>query len=81
IQDEKLFVPSDFPSKARQRLDLTSLAIGEARWREGQIFDHLQALQAIVKAIGSLQKSKFKHDRKQKQNSRAGDNIREAIRR
>ncbi|KAJ7480380.1 hypothetical protein B0H11DRAFT_1915796 [Mycena galericulata] len=80
IQDEKLFLPSDFPSEQeRQSLDLISLAVEEAKWREGQAFDHLRALQNVVKALSALRNRKIRDDRKQKENTRAGDNIREAI--
>lgn len=79
VQDEKLFLPSDFPSEIdRQTFDLTSLAAEEAKWREGQAFDHLRALQNIVKAISALRNRKTRDDRKQKENTRAADNIRDA---
>lgn len=33
VQDEKLFLPSDFPSEPeRQQLDLVSLAVEEIKW-------------------------------------------------
>ncbi|KAJ7113877.1 hypothetical protein C8R44DRAFT_630668 [Mycena epipterygia] len=80
VHDEKLFLPSDFPSEIdRRALDLTSLAVEEGKWREGQAFDHLRALQNIVKAITALRNRKIRDDRQQKQNTRAGDNIREAM--
>ncbi|KAJ7924289.1 hypothetical protein B0H13DRAFT_2315685 [Mycena leptocephala] len=79
IHDEKLFLPSDFPREAdRQALDLVSLAVEEARWREGQVFDLLRAIQNIVKTISTLYGRKKKNERQQKQNTRAGDNIEEA---
>ncbi|KAJ7787432.1 hypothetical protein B0H14DRAFT_2629342 [Mycena olivaceomarginata] len=62
----------------RQALDLVSLAVEEARWRKGQVFDLLQAIQNIVKTISSLYGRKKKNERQQKQNTRAGDNIEEA---
>lgn len=80
VQDEKLFLPSDFPSeKDREALHLISLAVEEAKWREGQAFDHLRALQNIVKHITALRNRKGRDDRKQKENTRAGDNIREGL--
>ncbi|KAJ7903283.1 hypothetical protein B0H13DRAFT_1882133 [Mycena leptocephala] len=79
IPDEKLFLPSDFPREAdRQALDLVSLAVEEARWREGQVFDLLRAIQNIVKTISTLYGRNMKNERQQKQNTRAGDNIEEA---
>ncbi|KAJ7722175.1 hypothetical protein B0H16DRAFT_1737862 [Mycena metata] len=77
VYDEILFVPSDFPSEEeRASLDLVSLANEEAKWREGEAFDHLRALQNIVKMISALRNRKTRHERKQKENTRAGDNIR-----
>ncbi|KAJ7460506.1 hypothetical protein B0H11DRAFT_1923908 [Mycena galericulata] len=80
IQDEKLFLPSDFPSENdRQNLDLISLAAEEVKWREGQIFDHLRALQNVVKTITALRNRKARDDRKQKENTRASDNIQDGL--
>ncbi|KAJ7243463.1 hypothetical protein C8J57DRAFT_1243408 [Mycena rebaudengoi] len=79
VQEEKLFPPSDFSSEPeRHTLDLTSLAAEEVKWREGQIFDSLRAIQNIVKAMSALRYQKNKHSRQQKQNTRSGDTIREA---
>ena len=76
VQNEKLFLPSDFLSAAeREALDLTSLAEEEARWREGQAYDSLRIVQNIVKALSALRNRKKKNERHQKQNSRAGDAI------
>jgi hypothetical protein len=79
IEDERLYLPSDFSASERQRLDLVTLAAEEARWREGEIFDILRKLQNVVKAISALGYRKGKNDRQQKQNSRAGDHIRDGI--
>lgn len=78
VQDETLFLPSDLPELDQQQLDLAGLAAEEAKWREGQAFDHLRALQNIVKSISALRNRKTRDDRKQKENTRAGDNIRVA---
>ncbi|KAJ7305423.1 hypothetical protein DFH08DRAFT_825113 [Mycena albidolilacea] len=80
IQNEKLFLPSDFTSEVeREALSLTGFAAEEIRWREGQVFDSLQLIQDIVKTISALHGRKIKNDQQQKQNTRAGDNIKEAI--
>ncbi|KAF7371487.1 CxC2 domain-containing protein [Mycena venus] len=79
IEDEKLFLPSDLTEMERQKMDLVALGAEESRWREGQAFDVLRALQHIVKSISALRNRKLKHDRQQKQNSRAGDQIADAI--
>ncbi|KAJ6607046.1 hypothetical protein B0H10DRAFT_1956581 [Mycena sp. CBHHK59/15] len=72
IHDEKLFLPSDFISeKERQTLNLISLGVEEAKWREGEAFDHLY--------YDSIMQPQGRDEHKQKENTRAGDNIREAI--
>ncbi|KAJ6474802.1 hypothetical protein C8R45DRAFT_935329 [Mycena sanguinolenta] len=81
IEDEKLFLPSDLTEMERGKMDLVALGLEESRWREGQAFDVLQALQHIVKSIGALRNRKIKQERQQKQNSRAGDQIAEALKR
>ncbi|KAJ7051625.1 hypothetical protein C8F01DRAFT_1066754 [Mycena amicta] len=82
VHEEKLFLPSDFVTSAeRLELGLDDLAAEEARWREGQVFDTLRALQNNVKATTALRNDKAKNDRHQKQNSRSGAQIREAERR
>ncbi|KAJ7360665.1 hypothetical protein DFH08DRAFT_683848 [Mycena albidolilacea] len=80
IQNEKLFLPSDITSEVeREALSLTGFAAEEIRWREGQVFDSLRLIQNIVKTISALRGRKIKNDRQQKQNTRVGDNIEEAI--
>ncbi|KAJ7828326.1 hypothetical protein B0H13DRAFT_2373260 [Mycena leptocephala] len=69
IEDEILYLPSDLTAAERRELEL----------REGQAFDALRATRTIVKAIRALSDRKEKHDRKQKQNSRAGNHIRDAL--
>lgn len=81
VQLEQLYLPSEFTEKERQEFDLVQLGLEEARWREGQAFDILRALQNIVKAMRVLRGHKIKQDRQQKQNSRAGDHIAEAAKR
>ncbi|KAJ7931951.1 hypothetical protein B0H13DRAFT_1857371 [Mycena leptocephala] len=81
IEDEILYLPSDLTAGERRELELVSLGIEEARWREGQAFDALRATRTVVKAIRALGDRKEKHDRKQKQNSRSGDQIKDALRR
>ncbi|KAK7015649.1 hypothetical protein R3P38DRAFT_2786592 [Favolaschia claudopus] len=80
VHEEMLYLPSDFPSEVEQRtLHLSNLAKEEIRWRERQAFDALRAIQNVVKTISALRGQKIKNDRQQKQNTRAGDNIAEAI--
>jgi hypothetical protein len=81
IQEEQLFVPSDLAQAKRLELDLVDLAAEEALWREAQVFDELRAIQNLTKGIVVLNTHKLKHDRQQKDNSRSGDNIRDARRR
>ncbi|KAJ7746219.1 hypothetical protein B0H14DRAFT_2637020 [Mycena olivaceomarginata] len=70
VEDEKLFLPSDLTTVERGDLGLTR-----------QAFDALRATRTVVKAIRALQDRKEKYERQQKQNSRAGDHIKEVQRR
>lgn len=81
IEDERLYLPSDLTEHERQQLDVVALGAEESKWREGQVFDILRALQSVVKGLGAMRFRKFKHERQQKQNLRAGDHIAEAIKR
>ncbi|KAJ7067667.1 hypothetical protein C8F01DRAFT_1342934 [Mycena amicta] len=81
VHKEKLFLPSDFPTSAeRLKLELDDLGAEESRWREGQVFDILRALQNNVKGATAMRSDKAKNDRQQKQNTRAGDQIRQVLR-
>ncbi|KAJ7495577.1 hypothetical protein FB451DRAFT_1164304 [Mycena latifolia] len=79
IEDERLFLPSELTEVERNQMGLTDLAREEERWREGQAFDYLRALQNAVKALSALRNRKTKNERQQKQNTRAGDHIEEAM--
>ncbi|KAJ7663720.1 hypothetical protein DFH06DRAFT_986389 [Mycena polygramma] len=81
IEDELLFLPSDLTKAERRKLGFLSLGVEESKWREGQVFDVLRALQNIVKTIIALRNRKFKNERQQKQNTRAGDQISDATKR
>ncbi|KAF7327107.1 CxC2 domain-containing protein [Mycena kentingensis (nom. inval.)] len=80
LHEERLFLPSDFTQAQRIELGLVDLAAEEALWREAQVFDELRAVQNLAKGITVLHTHKLKNDRQQKDNSRSGDNIREATR-
>ncbi|KAJ6479795.1 hypothetical protein C8R45DRAFT_1101241 [Mycena sanguinolenta] len=79
VEDECLYLPSDFTAAERQHLDLGWLGAEEARWREGEVFDTLRALQHVVKAVTALRNRKTKNERQQKQNTRTGDQIRDVL--
>ncbi|KAK7016485.1 CxC2 domain-containing protein [Favolaschia claudopus] len=81
VEHERLFLPSDFVELERQGLRLETLGSEEARWREGQAFDALRATQSVVKTLRALLDHTARHDRQQKQRSRAGDQLRDIIRR
>ncbi|KAF7371602.1 CxC2 domain-containing protein [Mycena venus] len=81
IEDELLYLPSDLTSTERMTLDFIALGLEESRWREGQAFDSLRAIQLIVKGISALHDRKGKNDRGQKDNTRSGTHIRELERR
>ncbi|KAJ7443174.1 hypothetical protein B0H11DRAFT_1881567 [Mycena galericulata] len=80
-EDEKLYIPSDLTASERLQLDVVEIGVEEVRWREGQAFDCLRAVQVVVKAIRALYDRKEKSERQQKDNSRAGDHIRDTIKR
>ncbi|KAJ7434559.1 hypothetical protein FB451DRAFT_1195267 [Mycena latifolia] len=69
------------PAVQRLELDVATLGVEEIRWREGQAFDSLRATQNVVKSLTALRELKRKNDRQQKDNSRSGDQIAEAIKR
>lgn len=82
VHEEKLFIPSDLSAEQRLSLGgLDDLAAEEAKWREGEAFDLLRALQNCVKGITALRSGKQKNDRQQKANTRSVDQLREATRR
>lgn len=81
IEDELLYLPSDLTSAERMTLDFIALGLEESRWREGQAFDSLRAIQLIFKGISALRDRKGKDDRRQKDNIRSGNHIRELERR
>ncbi|KAJ7601509.1 hypothetical protein DFH06DRAFT_1352712 [Mycena polygramma] len=81
VEEEKLFLPSDLTDRERQKMHVVALGAEESKWREGQAVDTLRALQHIVKTISALRNRKIKNERQQKQNSRAGDQIAEALKR
>ncbi|KAJ7659305.1 hypothetical protein DFH06DRAFT_989992, partial [Mycena polygramma] len=81
VEDEVLFLPSDITASERLALDAGSLGIEEVKWREGQAFDALRAIQNVVKALTALRDRKMKNDRQQKDNTRAGDEIRDTTKR
>nr|GAT44329.1 predicted protein [Mycena chlorophos] len=82
IHEEKLFIPSQIPDASKRiELALDDLAAEESRWREGQMFDLIRAIQNNVKAENALRRNKAKNDRQQKQNSRSGAQIADTKRR
>ncbi|KAJ7044412.1 hypothetical protein C8F04DRAFT_1250376 [Mycena alexandri] len=58
IELEQLYLPSDLTKLERQQLDVVPLGAEESKWREGQIFDILRALQNIVKGLGTLKRAR-----------------------
>lgn len=78
VEDECLFLPSDFDHRDRQVFELVSIAASEARLREGQAFDALSNIQTHVKAISAMWLRKQKDDRGITSHTRTLGNIREA---
>ncbi|KAJ7930322.1 hypothetical protein B0H13DRAFT_1858952 [Mycena leptocephala] len=81
LEKEVLYLPSDLTASERLELDVVTLGVEEIRWREGQVFDALRAVQVVVKALTAVRDRKTKNDRQQKDNTRAGEEIRETIKR
>ncbi|KAK7013602.1 hypothetical protein R3P38DRAFT_3322533 [Favolaschia claudopus] len=79
LEVECLYLPSDFDDKDRKTLGLAELAVEEAKWREGEAYDILRALQNVVKAVSALRNRKRKNERQQKQNTRAVEYITETL--
>ncbi|KAF4608969.1 hypothetical protein EYR40_001322 [Pleurotus pulmonarius] len=78
VEQEILFLPSDFDSQSRQLLELTSLAPLEFRLREGEACDALDLIRNAVKAVITLQDRKTKNDRGQDDNTRSTKYIKDA---
>ncbi|KAF8190694.1 hypothetical protein K438DRAFT_1970995 [Mycena galopus ATCC 62051] len=81
LEYEILYPPSDLTASERLELDVVTLGVEETRWRVGQAFDALRAVQVGVKALTAVRDRKTKNDRKQKDNARVGDEIHETTER
>ncbi|KAJ7857939.1 hypothetical protein B0H14DRAFT_3135672 [Mycena olivaceomarginata] len=81
VEEEVLFLPSDLTASERLDLDVVALGVEEARWREGEAFDALRAVQNVVKALVALRDRKTKNERQQKGNTRAGNEIADTTKR
>ncbi|KAF7372608.1 CxC2 domain-containing protein [Mycena venus] len=81
VEEEVLFLPSDLTASERLDLDVVALGVEEVRWREGEAFDALRAVQNVVKALVALRDRKTKNERQQKDNTRAGNEIADTTRR
>ncbi|KAJ7799140.1 hypothetical protein B0H14DRAFT_2904257 [Mycena olivaceomarginata] len=81
VEEEVLFLPSDLTALERLDLDVVALGVEEARWREGEAFDALQAVQNMVKAPVALRDRKTKNERQQKGNTCAGNEIADTTKR
>ncbi|KAJ7874497.1 hypothetical protein B0H14DRAFT_2265332, partial [Mycena olivaceomarginata] len=75
VEEEVLFLPSDLTASERLDLDVVALGVEEGRWREGEAFGALRAVQNVVKALVALRDRKTKNERQQKGNTRAGNEI------
>jgi hypothetical protein len=74
VEEEVLFLLSDLTASELD-LDVVALGVEEARWREGEAFDAVRAVQNVVKALVALRDRKTKNERQQKGNTRAGNEI------
>jgi hypothetical protein len=78
LEDEVLYLPSDFSPSEREAIGVSLLGTEEAKLREGEAFDALRAVQVAVKSITALRDRKRKNARGQGENTRAGAYIRDA---
>jgi len=65
VEDEVLFLPSDFTEDERQKYGLHLLAVEEMKLREGQAHDSLRDLRAAIKYGRTLNQHRRNHVRKQ----------------
>jgi hypothetical protein len=76
-ENETLWLPSDFPSEDRIRLELHDLAADEVKLREGEAFDAIRIVQSMCKGLSALQADKKKQDHGMDMNLRSLDKIRD----
>ncbi|KAJ6484788.1 hypothetical protein C8R45DRAFT_1075191 [Mycena sanguinolenta] len=81
VEEEILFLPSDLTPTERLEFDVVALGVEEVRWREGEAFDVLRAVQNVVKTLVALRDRKTKNERQQKDNTRAGTEIADTMKR
>ncbi|KAF8157650.1 hypothetical protein K438DRAFT_2073948 [Mycena galopus ATCC 62051] len=81
VEEEVLFLPSDLTASERLDLGVVALGVEEVRWREGEAFDALRAVQNVVKALVALRDRKTKNERQQKDNTRAANEIADTTKR
>ncbi|KAF8195334.1 hypothetical protein K438DRAFT_1760990 [Mycena galopus ATCC 62051] len=75
VEQEVLFLPSDLTASEQLNLGVVALGVEEVRWREGEAFDALRAVQNVVKALVALRDRKTKNEQQQKDNTRAANEI------
>jgi hypothetical protein len=78
VEDEILYLPSDFSSAERETLDLHALGRSEAKLREGQAFDALLSIRSHIKFVNSMWYRKGRDNRGVTQHTRSLDKIKDA---
>jgi hypothetical protein len=71
IEEERLFLPSQFSTEQRVSLGLVELGKEEAELREAQCCDAILQLRRAVKSLSAARGAKKKNDSGQKQNTRS----------
>ncbi|KAJ7232264.1 hypothetical protein C8J57DRAFT_1250671 [Mycena rebaudengoi] len=71
VQDEKLYLPSDFFTPQRFELKLQDAAEHKMRLREGEAYDAIHSVQTIVNSLSTLYSLLKKHDRGQAANTQS----------
>lgn len=75
VQDEILFLPSQFSDVERKHYHLEKLAKEEAMLREGQASENILQLRFIMKTLSTFTKYKQKNMRGQKSNTRSAHQV------
>ncbi|KAJ7488488.1 hypothetical protein B0H11DRAFT_1912979 [Mycena galericulata] len=81
VEDETLFLPSDFELAKRLELNLVGWAKEEAKLREALAYDSLKSVQVVTKALVAMGDRKRKHESGQNAHTKALGQLEDAERR
>lgn len=78
MEDEKLFLPSDFDAATRRAVGAFALGVEEGKLREGEAFDALHATRNACKALVAMNDRHVKNDKGTAANTKAVEYLRQA---